>query len=217
MLKMSGPIPRHRGCSETIHIGSAPLTWWHRWRLPSSLPHIVFPHLLWKSLRTTIARPMLRRCGPFLCPRRTREVTTPCKSTRHSVHGGAPQHTRIHWWMSTWSFGKLPKMASVVVRVEVGLNFGRIWPICATCAAMGWHASIPARCFSAVLARAGRGLAAIPAATARRLPGIIFFAIFTLDDIFPISWCGSGCPGLSCRQVGQGCSDVCLVDRSAVG
>ena len=96
LLRMSEPVPRARGCSETSHFGYDPLTRWLWWRLPSNLPHIVFPHLRWPSLRTTIAGPMLRWSGPVLCPRRTRGVTTPCKSTRHGVAWWRPAtHTHI--------------------------------------------------------------------------------------------------------------------------
>ena len=93
LLRMSGPIPRPRGCSETGHIGYDPLTGWHRCRLPFSLPYIEFPHLQWSSLRTTIAGPMLRRSGPFLCPRRTREITTRASRRDTVWRGGVPQHT----------------------------------------------------------------------------------------------------------------------------
>ena len=68
LRRMSGPIPRLHRCFETGHVGYGPLTGWHGWRLPSSLPHIVFPHLRWPFLRTTIAGPMLGWSGPFLCP-----------------------------------------------------------------------------------------------------------------------------------------------------
>ena len=46
----------------------------------------MFPHLRWQSLRTTIAGPIIRWRVPFLCTRRTREVTTPCKSHTHIRH-----------------------------------------------------------------------------------------------------------------------------------
>ena len=96
LLRMSGPIPRPRGCSKTGHCGCDPPTGWHRRRLSSSLPHAVLPRMRWQSLRTTIAGPMFRCSGPFLCPLRTHGITTPCKSTRQSgevvsrnMHAGA--------------------------------------------------------------------------------------------------------------------------------
>ena len=106
LLRKSGPIPRPRGRSETGHNSYDPLTRWHRWRLPSSLPHIVFPHLRWPFLRTTIAGPMLRWSGPFLCPRRMREVTTPCKSTRYGVAWWCPA-THTHTYTNSLVDGAL--------------------------------------------------------------------------------------------------------------
>ena len=66
---------------------------------------------------------------------------------------------------------------ALAVCVEVGVRIGRFWPTDTACAATDWHASIPARCFSTVVMRAGGTLrfwAAMPAAIARRLPDVVF-------------------------------------------
>ena len=79
--------------------------------------------------------------------------------------------------------------AAVAVRVEIGVNFGRILLICATYAEMDWHAWIPARGCRSIIPRARGPLllrAAKPAAIARRLPVIVFFVI-CLDYVCPIS------------------------------
>ena len=94
-------------------------------------------------------------------------------------------------------------VAAAVYGVGVGVGFSRFLPK-AACAAMGWHALIPARCFSALIPRAGGSSlvrAAMPAAIVRRLPDIVFFVV-VVRDVDPICWCGSGCPGLSSRRVG---------------
>ena len=110
-------------------------------------------------------------------------------------------------------------VAALVVCVEVGVGFGRFMPIDATCPAMGWHASIPARCFSAIITRAGESLlgsAAIPDAIVRPLPDIVFSVVCALDDVFPIFWCGSG--ALACHAVGLGqCGRLLYRKRSVLG
>ena len=96
-------------------------------------------------------------------------------------------------------------VAAAVGTVEVGVGFCMFLPIEAACAAMGWHAWLPARCFSAIITRARGSLSVLwavtPAAIAPRLPDVIFL-LSAHDIVGPISWCGSGCPGLSCRRVG---------------
>ena len=95
LLKMSGPIPRPRGCSETGHINYEPLTRWHRWRLPSSLPHIVFQHLRWKSLRTVTAGPMFRWGAPSF-PSENARVYDPVQFDAAQCGVVVSRNTRTH-------------------------------------------------------------------------------------------------------------------------
>ena len=78
-------------------------------------------------------------------------VTWWCPATRTHAPIGSSLPSGLGGGVDGWWMAKVWRQA--VVRVEVGVNFGRIRPIDATCAA-GVHAWIPARCCSAIITRA---------------------------------------------------------------